>query len=459
MGTVTASGVGSGIDIDSLVAKLLAAESAPKTAALDLRETKLQTRLSAYGAFRSAAEQLRTALGSLADLSKFQARSVKIGDESLFSATAGSASVPGSYAVEVVSLAAAHKLRSAAGAFATESAVVGTGTLNIAVGSASMNLAITDGNKTLAGIRDAINSATGNPGVSATIVTGSSGAQLVLTSKLTGAAKAIRVTQSGGDGGLAALVYNPGVSTAMTEVQAATDGKIIVDGVEATSTTNVFSSVITGVEITAFAKSTPGAKTALTVGYDRAGSQKLVEDTVKAYNSLLTSLKSLGKYDAATKTGGPLLGDSTLRDFTAALRQMVGEPLDGQASFGMLADLGVKFALDGSLTVDSSKLTAALNSGFEDVGTAFADTSTGLAVRLDKLLDSYLDSGGLIDARTKGLQDSIKDIGESREALAERLTKVEARLRRQFTAMDTLVAQLRNTGNYLVSQLATIKTG
>ena len=253
MGTVTASGIGSGLDIDGLVKQLVEAERAPRQAALDLRETRLQTRLTSYGTFRSAAEQLRSALAVLADLSKFQARSVKIGDETLFAATAGSTSVPGSYAVEVVDLAAAHKLRTAAGAFATAESVVGTGTLNVAVGGASMSLAITDANNTLAGIRDAINGGTGNPGVKATIVTGTNGVQLVLTSEETGATNTIRVTQSGGNGGLVSLVYDPGVATALTEVQAANNAKIIVDGIEATSTTNTFANVITGVEIIAVA--------------------------------------------------------------------------------------------------------------------------------------------------------------------------------------------------------------
>jgi flagellar hook-associated protein 2 len=94
MGTVIASGVGSGLDIDGLVTKLVQAEGAPKQAALDLKETRLQTRLSAFGAFRSAADQLRTALAGLTDVAKFQGRKVTVGDESIFAAAASPASVP-----------------------------------------------------------------------------------------------------------------------------------------------------------------------------------------------------------------------------------------------------------------------------------------------------------------------------------------------------------------------------
>lgn len=459
MGTVTASGVGSGIDIDGLVTKLLEAEAAPKAQALDLRETKLQTKLSAYGAFRSAAEALRTALKSLSDLSKFQARTVAVGDDAILSAAAGSTSVPGSYAIEVIDLAQAHKLRSADGAFTATTNVVGTGTLTLSLGGASVNITINDSNKTLAGIRDAINTASGNPGITAAIVTGSTGPQLVLTSTDTGAANTIRVRQTGGDGGLSKLVYDPGVSTQMVQVTAAQDAKIKVDGIEAVNSTNTFENVITGVEITAQSKTANGVSTTLSIGYDREASKKAVEEAVKAYNSLRSAVAALGKYDPATKSGGPLLGDSTLRDFTAAMRGEVGKPLSGQSTFGTLFDLGISFALDGSLTVDATRLQSALSSGFDDVGKALADTTSGFAVRLDKLLDSYLDSGGLLDARTRGLQDSIKDISASREKLAERLILVEARLRKQFGAMDALVAQLRNTGNYLTSQLATIKTG
>jgi len=456
MGTVIASGVGSGLDIDGLVTKLVEAEGAPKQAALDLKETKLQTRLSAFGAFRSAADQLRTALAGLTDQAKFQGRKVTVGDESLFGASAGSDSVPGSYSIEVVDLATPHKLRSTD--FASTSAAVGTGTLTISVGGTAMSLTIGDSIKTLDGIRDAINNAANNPGITATIVSGTLGSRLVLTGMDTGAANSIRVTQSGGDGGLAQLVYDPGVATALTEVQAASDARILVDGIEAVSSTNTFADVITGVEVTAFAESTPGATTSLNVAYDREAAKKSVEDAVKAYNSLMTALRSLSKYDAATKTGGPLVGDSTLRDFVSSLRREASSPLSGQSSFGTLSDMGVTVGLDGMLTLDSTRLAAAFDTRFDDVGRAFADPGSGFAVRLDDLLNTYVDTGGLIEARTKGLQNSISDISEARTALAERLTQVEARLRRQFTSLDILVAQLRNTGNYLATQLASLPT-
>lgn len=456
MGTVTASGIGSGLDIEGLVTKLVQAEGAPKQAALDLKETKLQTRLSAFGAFRSAADQLRTALAGLTDLAKFQGRKGTAGDESLFAASADSDSVPGSYSIEVVDLATVQKLQSTD--FASASAVIGTGTLTISAGGTAMSLTIDDSSKTLAGIRDAINNASNNPGVAATVVTGTLGSRLVLTGMDTGAANTIRVTQSGGDGGLAQLVYDPGVATALTEAQAAGDARIRVDGIEAVSSTNVFADVITGVEVTALAESTPGSTTSLNVAYDREAAKKSVEDAVKAYNSLITSLRGLGKYDAATKTGGPLVGDSTLRDFLASLRREASAPLGGQASFGALSDIGITSALDGTLTLDSTRLAAAFDTRFDDVGRAFADPDSGVAVRLDGLLDTYVDTGGLIEARTKGLQASISDISEARTALTERLAQVEARLRRQFSSLDILVAQMRNTGNYLTSQLASLST-
>jgi len=457
MGTVIASGVGSGLDIDGLVTKLVEAEGTPKQVALDLKETRLQARLSAYGTFRSAADQLRNALATLTDLAKFQGRRVTVGDESILAASATVASVPGSYAVEVVDLASAHKLQS--GDYAGTNAPVGTGMLQIEVGGAALSLTIDDSNGTLAGIRDAINTADANPGVMATIVTGTLGSRLILTGAATGAANTIRVTQSGGDGGLAQLVYDPGVATALSEVQSASDARIRVDGIEATSTNNVFADVISGVEITARAESAPGATTTLGIAYDRDASKKSVEEAVKAYNSLVGSLRGLGRYDAATKAAGPLVGDSTLRDFMSALRREVSAPLSGQSSFGALSDLGVSFALDGTLTLDTAKLTAALDTRFDDVGKAFAAGQEGLAVRLDALLDTYVDTGGLIEARSKGLQESISDIGKAREALAERLTRVEERLRRQFSSLDILVAQLRNTGNYLTSQLASLSGG
>jgi flagellar hook-associated protein 2 len=439
------------------VTQLVQAEGQPASKRLDTREAALQAKLSAFGSLRSAVAALQGATAPLKDLSKFQGRAVTVGDETLLSATASSTAAVGSYDIEVERLAQAAKLQSQA--VATADTVVGTGTLTLELGASTLTLTIDDSNDTLAGIRNAINSATGNPGITATIVTGVDGAHLVLAGSKTGAANAITVTQAGGDGGLAALVYDPANSiTNLTQVQAAVDARVVVDGIAAESATNTITTAMDGLTLNLAAISEPDVTTTLTVSLDQTSTRKAIDDFVKAYNSLVTGLQQLGRYDPAGKTAGPLLGDSTLRDLLASVRSTASAFVTGTTgSLASLSQIGISFALDGTMSVDDSKLTTALNTKFDAVGQLFASTG-GIAKRLDSLLNQYVSTGGLLDARTKGLQTSIDDIGDQRTALQKRLDALQTRLKAQFDAMDRLVAQLRSTSNFLTQQLTASAT-
>lgn len=458
MASITSSGIGSGLDIAGLVQSLVQAEGKAQAARLDKREAGFQARLSAYGSFRAAVDKLRSALAALKSPSAFGGRTATSGDPEVFKATATGSAVAGTYDIQVDQLASAQKLRSAPRADA--SAVVGTGTLVVKVGTRSLTLAIDAGNGTLAGIRDAINGAAGNPGVTASIVTGTAGAQLVLTSRNTGAASTITVTQSGGDGGLAALAYDPSTSTyGLTEVTAAADARIFVDGVAVTSASNSFASVIAGVTIEVTGKSATGESTRLVVSDDVPGVRAKIAAFVSGYNALVDSLRGLTSYDAKTRAAGPLLGDATYRDFTESVRRLLsGSAGAGGQAFGSLAELGIVRKLDGTLELNDAKLSAALASRFDDVAGFLADAKQGLGTRLDSLLERYVGAGGAIDVRTRGLQASIDAIGDQRDALQARLAAYESRLRTQFNALDSLVSRLRSTGDFLTQQLARLPT-
>lgn len=449
--SISAAGIGSGIDIDGLVNQLLAAEGQPATARLNQREAKLQSRLSAFGQFRSALEQLRTSLAGLKDPAKFIVRTAVAGDETLLSASATSDAAPGVHDIEIVRLATSHKL--ASGALASAGTVVGTGSLTISVGGASFQVDVANDAATLSDIRNAINGATDNTGVTATLVTANDGVRLVLTGTSTGAVNAITVTQAGGDGGLAALAYDPGNGVAnLTQLQAAGDSQVIIDGFVHDSADNQVSDAVTGLTLRLL-KAAPGTPTTLTIGDDGQASSKLVNDFVTAYNAVIKTVRDLTNYNATTKAAGTLLGDPTLRAFVSSLRNEVVSPFEDGAQFRALFEIGITTSIDGSLEVDSSKLDAAMADGYSAVAAMFGTEDTGLAQRLDALLGGFLDDAGILDARTDGLQAGIKDVTTAREALDRRLEQVEARLRSQFTALDTMVAQFRNTGDFLTRQL------
>lgn len=449
--SISAAGIGSGIDIEGLIQQLLAAEGQPAQVRLNQREARLQSRLSAFGQFRSALEQLRTSLASLKDPARFTVRTATAANETLLSATATAEAAPGVHDVEIVRLATSHKLASAA--VASAGTVVGSGTLTIAVGGSAFAVEIDGGAATLADIRSAINAAPDNTGVTATLVTANDGVRLVLTARATGALNTVTVGASGGDGGLAALAYDPGNGfNALTELQAAGDAQVVIDGFVHDSPDNQVEDAVTGLTLQLLAAA-PGSPTTLTIGDDGQASSKLVTEFVTAYNAVVKTMKGLTGYNAATRAAGPLLGDPTLRAFMSAVRNEVGRSLPSAGEFGALFEVGLSTGVDGSLSIDAARLGAAMADGYEAVASFFGAPETGLAQRLEALLAGFLDDEGILDARTDGIQTGIRDLTDAREALDRRLEQVEQRLRTQFTALDTLVARFRNTGDFLSRQL------
>ena len=172
MATITSTGIGSGIDIESIVTKLVTVEGQAQTRQLDTKQAALTAKLSSFGSFKSALDSLKTALQPLADLAKFQGRQVTVGDADFLAVTATSSAAPGSYSVEVQNLARAQKLVSKPLGLATST--LGVGTLTLTAGGRTANIVIDANNNTLAGIRDAINAATDNPGIAASIARRSS---------------------------------------------------------------------------------------------------------------------------------------------------------------------------------------------------------------------------------------------------------------------------------------------
>ncbi|MEL7187146.1 MAG: flagellar filament capping protein FliD, partial [Pseudomonadota bacterium] len=331
-------------------------------------------------------------------------------------------------------------------------------TLTVGLGATTMDLDITTENNTLAGIRDAINASTDNPGVAATIVNADSGSYLILTAEDTGASNTITVTQAGGDGGLAALEYDPGQGLAsLTESIAPQDAQIQIDGLDVISSSNTFSGAVQGVTINVFGL-TGGTSEVLAVENDPEAAKSLVNDFVTSYNELIKTFDALTSYDAENEIGGPLLGDSTLRSIRDQVRrEMSAAVQDLDAPFSMLGEVGIEVQLDGTLSVDDTRLDTVLGEDFVKFGQLFS-TTDGFATRLHALTDGYLESDGIIESRTQGLTASIDGINDDREALNERLASLETRLLRQFNALDSLLAQLSSTSNFLTQQLATLPT-
>ncbi|MEP6548265.1 MAG: flagellar filament capping protein FliD [Gammaproteobacteria bacterium] len=448
---ISSTGIGSGLDIGSIVSSLTTAAGFAQNTQLSKRQAALTAQVSAYGTFKSALDTLQATLTTLTNPKTLAGRTATIADDKIASASATSGAIPAQYSLQVQNLATAASLASQP--LASGATVVGTGTLTISVGGSSASITIDSSTNTLAGIAAAINAAPDNPGVSASILTTSAGARLVLTGNVTGAANAITVTQSDGDGGLAALAYDPanGVTT-LTQTQAATDANFSINGFAATSASNQVSSVISGVTVNLLSTTAVATPTTLTIGNDTDGAQTSIGTFVTALNGLLTSIQSLTSYDPTTQIAGPLLGNATLQSFQNQLAKVLDQVTSGNASLGTsLASLGIAANPQGTYSTNSTTLANALTGNLASV-TAFFGGTNGIATQLNTLIGHYTQAGGLLDSINQGLQSSLNDVANQQTALNKRLAVYSATLTAEYNAMDTAVALLKQTQTYLTAQ-------
>lgn len=450
MAGISVPGVGSGLDINGLVTQLVAVERAPAQTQIDTQRSRAQSKISALGNLNSALDAVKNAFASLSDGTAFSRRTVTSADTGVLSVSATSAAVPGRYAVEVTALASSHKLSS--GPFANASSAVGTGTLTLTVGTTSSVLTIGSDAQSLTAIRDAINAAPDNPGVDATIVSGGDGAHLILNARSSGSAGAIAATASGGNGGLTALTFVAGgPGNGLTQLDPAQDALVTIDGIAVGSAGNRITNAIEGVTLD-LVSAKPGSKIDVTVAVDKASAASAIGSFVSSYNALVGTSLSLASYNATTGSAGPLLGDSTLR----AVRNDLSRALatrDAGAGLESLSAIGVRVALDGTLSVNSSVLSAALDSDQVSVG-ALVSKDGALGQALGNVFDRFLGSAGTLVTRSASLNDTQRALDRQQEQLDLRINATESRLRAQFTALDSLLSQLQSTSSFLTKQLA-----
>ncbi len=455
---LTATGIGTGLDINALVSQLVQAEGGPATNALDRRESALDTRLSALGTLKGALSSFQSTMDSLDELSTFSARKTTLSNEAAFSVSASSAAAVGSYSVEVVQLAAAQKLASSG--FAAADTPVGTGSLTLSVGGNAFTVGIDASNNTLAGIRDAINQAADNTGVSASIVNVDDGAggtvsRLILTARETGTANAIGVSISDDDGnntdaaGLSALAFS--------EQVAPRDAIIKVDGLSVTRPSNTIDDAVDGLTFTL--KQVTTAPVQLGVEVDTGQIESTLQGFVDGYNALSKTLTDLGKYDPETQAAGPLQGDALLRNLQLGLRQDLTNPVASlPAPMNTLASFGIEIDRYGVMSLDSAKLQEVIQ-GSSNALDQLSDLFTapdGVYSRAASRLDGMLSPDGILETQLSSLNEQKRAISDQRAQLEARLATYEDRLYKQFNAMDTLVAQFNATGSYLTQQLANL---
>ncbi len=394
MAGISSMGIGSGIDVNSLVQQLVSAERAPQANRLSQKESSLESRLSAYGSLKSALSKFQGSVQDLTDIDAFRAISATSSDEDVVSVSASPGAQTGRFDIQVSQLAQSQSIASQG--FSSKTDAVGTGKLVFKFGSvgaddgsvftqneeaSTKTVEIGAGNNTLQGIRDAVNEA--EIGVRASIINDGSGERLIFTSEKSGAGNGFVIEAQDGAGapaaadGLGRLAFGPEAGgSGMSRTRAGEDALLTVNGLEISRASNEFSDVLDGVKIQL--KGTNEAPLSVDVSRDMDAVKGKITGFVDAYNAFQTQVRQLSSYNAETQQASVLTGDALLRNVSDTLRRAMTSTVEvlDDGAIRAFSDLGIMTKRDGTLEVDSGKLDDALEENFELVGALFA--STGL---------------------------------------------------------------------------------
>lgn len=433
---ISAPGVGSGLDVQSIVSQLMAVERRPLQA-LQTSRSALDAQISAYGRFRSSLSTFQSAIKDLKSLDAFKVFAVASSDVTAVTATANSTAAVGSLDVKVNRLAQADKQGSLAIAD-TNTTTLGAGGDQMTITVAGVATPLVVGGMTLSQIRTAINEA--NAGVTATIVSESASSNhLVLTSNETGAAQAMSLAFTGSLGTALGMTTLNNVAT-LAEL----DSEVVVDNTfTITRGSNNISDAIGGLTLNLKAVTTTAAK--LTVTRDTEAVEKSVQTFIDAFNALRSTVTSL--------RGKELKNDSTLRSIESNIQNVFNTPPAGlTGTYDHLSQVGVSIQKDGTMKLDSTALAKAIDTDFTSLADVFANDNQGYLFRLDVSLTNLLQTDGIIKGRENGIAASKKTINSRIDSMELRLVLVEQRFRSQFNSLDTLLGQMNTTSTFLTRQ-------
>uniref|UniRef100_UPI003340685A flagellar filament capping protein FliD n=1 Tax=Castellaniella defragrans TaxID=75697 RepID=UPI003340685A len=450
MATVSSIGVGSSLPLNDLITSLRENEN-QALALIQNRQVAAQTKISAYAKLKSAVSALQTAAQAVGKADAFG--TLKTSTAEAFSATASKTAITGQYSIQVDALASAQTL--VAQGQASRSTAIGTGgsvTITLANGK-SHTLDLSGKDTSLNGLLAALNEDP-DAGVNATLVNDGSDAphRLLLTSRATGTESAVASITVNGNAELEALLaYDQAAGAGNFTEQAAANAQLSINGIAITSQTNTIKNAIDGVELTL--KQTTDTPATLAITHDDSTAAKAINDFVKAYNSLLGTIKSLTSYDADTQTASALTGDSLARRVQTQMRAALNGALGGADGL-TLSRIGITTdPKSGELIVDDGKLSQAISENLAGVTALFTGTA-GAGTRVADAADLFTRSGGLFSTTTDSLNKSIDQMQKQYNATAARIDQRMETYRKQFTQLDTTVSQMNSLSSYLTVQLS-----
>jgi flagellar hook-associated protein 2 len=451
MAGIQLSGLVSGLDTQSIISQLMAVERQPRTgitneqSAVTKRQSLLRELDSKAGALKLAADALASA-GTWADT-----QTITSGDDTKVGATRLAGAPPGGYDIAITQLASAERHTYAYTPPAAD------GPLEIRNQDGTLRASV--GLKAGATVDDAV--AAINSSTDANVYAVNVNGDLVLAAKATGVASAFSAIGAG----------------AQTGVVAGQDAQFSINGTNYTRSSNVVTDALPGVQLTLKGKTATGASVGVTVGGpgpDKDAVVGKVKAFVTAYNALLTTARAdLSENQVPNATTaqdaqkGTLFGDTGLSGMLSALRTAVAAAVPGLTGLTSLADIGVSTgaantgstinqdSVDGKLTVDETKLRAALDSNPLGVRTLLGGVSgvTGFSQAFGTVLSPFTDSGGVLDQRVDSVAADLARVNDKLTRFDARMDARESYYQKQFTALEQALQQSQSVGNSLAGYL------
>ncbi|NGN98547.1 flagellar filament capping protein FliD [Grimontia sp. S25] len=442
---LSATGLGSGMDINSMVSKIVEAERAPKQERIVKGLNDVETNISAYGRLKTSLDTMKDLMYDFRRNNTFAARSTVSSNEEAVSASADHQAVTGVYSIDVQQLAQSHKLVSDG---LDAKADFGAGQITLSLGGRTTTIDIDENSSSLLDIVRTINGSANNPGIKASVINDDSGARLILGGDKTGVDNQISVSVNAPvTSPLQALAYDPASpSNSMNEMQAALDARILIDGLASVSSdTNTFSDAIRGVNIDVSQLTSPSdGPVIVTVDEDRDTVKGSLEEFVDAYNAFYQVTKALSKYDPETQQGGPLVGDSVIRSAVNQMRSLFSTPIEGAPdSLKTLSELGISTTMDGRLEINYNLLDKQLTRNFGALE-GFFGGNQGFARKVEETVQNFTGVGGAIRNRESSLGDQRMRLQDEQQTLDRRMEDLENRTLKQFSAMDNAMAEMQS---------------
>jgi flagellar hook-associated protein 2 len=462
MSGISFGGLGNGLDFGPVVDQLVKVSHLPVDRLIE-KKASLNSKSTDYATLSTKLASLQSASDAIRLNSNFDRSGVSVSDSTVLSATGSSAATPGSYTVRVTQLAQSNQLtnRAAKAVSATTTDIVSgsSGTFTFRIGSGANQTITLGAAATIEDLKTAVNDL--GAGATASVVnTGTDASpayRLVLTATSTGAGNGITIVADNTD-----LDFLNGSGTGGTDtLQAAQDAVIVVGNPALNPLTfqrgsNTITDAIAGVTLSLTA--TTGSGTiSVNVSRDTSAVKTSIKALATAYNEVVKFINERNTYDLATKKGGIFFNEPTVRTVLSQLRNALSSTVSGLTTYTSVGEVGFKTERDGTVTIDEAKLNAALSSNYSAVKSLFINQagSTGVAQLVTNAVDALDDiSAGAVTLRKGSLTNQISDLADDIARKEDLISQYEARLRRQYAALDGLLGRLQGQSGFLKANSA-----